>query len=364
MAMCEGIARAGNGLCLMAVGTESILGKVSKLVRASSTYVLKNATVDWGEDSGSEDEDDPDGLTPTLQGPAILDSIYPGNRFIVFGLIEDDRYQAPKVITLHARRDGGSSLFKKKFKFQWVGDMSSGQSQSFGLGLLHILAARRIIMDLEDRNRDRVDPSVQALITRLGVEYQLVSRFTSFVAVDNRNQPVGLSVYSTTSSNATAAIASSLAQDTVNFSTVPEATSFAARTSVSARTLSALRAPSSLLMMSSSLTDSSSPEPGTHRSITNETTDLIRLQSFDGAFPRTPPLDDIIGANLLSMAGQVGATEVIWATALSVAYLKKYLENAPELLDGLVEKALAFMSAGGSSVNVDDVLNQAEKLIN
>lgn len=46
-AMCEGIARAGNGVCLMAITSESIVAKCSKLVRASRTYILKNITVDW-----------------------------------------------------------------------------------------------------------------------------------------------------------------------------------------------------------------------------------------------------------------------------------------------------------------------------
>lgn len=47
-AMCEGIARAGNGLCLMAATSESIIAKAAKLVRASRACFLVNAYIDWG----------------------------------------------------------------------------------------------------------------------------------------------------------------------------------------------------------------------------------------------------------------------------------------------------------------------------
>ena len=40
--MCQGIARAGGGVCLMAATEESIIAKCSKLVKASRSEILSD----------------------------------------------------------------------------------------------------------------------------------------------------------------------------------------------------------------------------------------------------------------------------------------------------------------------------------
>lgn len=47
-AMCEGIARAGNGVCLLASSTETMVGKCARLLRAGRNGILEDVTLDWG----------------------------------------------------------------------------------------------------------------------------------------------------------------------------------------------------------------------------------------------------------------------------------------------------------------------------
>lgn len=50
--MCEGIARAGNGVCLFASSIETMIGKCARLLRAGRKGVLEDVTLDW--DFGTE----------------------------------------------------------------------------------------------------------------------------------------------------------------------------------------------------------------------------------------------------------------------------------------------------------------------
>jgi hypothetical protein len=51
----------------------------------------------------------------------------------------------------------------------------------------------------------------------------------------------------------------------------------------------------------------------------------------------------------------------VWATVLAITFLKKYMKDQPELLDGLVEKAIDFLSS--SDVDLGALLAHAEKIV-
>lgn len=179
-ALCEGMARAGNGICLMATTTETIIGKCSRLVRASRTYILKNVSIDWGLHSTFA----PTALddNPALrQAPRIVSAIYPGTRFVVFALIEDRTFKPPREVVIRAQRDGQGDLLQFTVPVQLVDFPPEYQRQP----LIQTLAARRAIMDLDDSASYSPD---NALIVRLGTQYQLASKFTSFIAVDKRTR--------------------------------------------------------------------------------------------------------------------------------------------------------------------------------
>ena len=89
---------------------------------------------------------------------------------------------------------------------------------------------------------------------------------------------------------------------------------------------------------------------------------LIRLQSFDGSFAPTSQLELIVGKDLLAEAKKLKVDQKVWATMLAVAFLKKYMKGQPELLDGLIEKAMEFVSQT-SDVNLQALLARAQSLV-
>ncbi|PSR72061.1 hypothetical protein PHLCEN_2v12042, partial [Hermanssonia centrifuga] len=181
-ATCEGIARAGNGVCLMATTSESIIAKCSKLVKASRTEILRNVSVDWGIPRQLMDTAEKADVqnAPFRQAPSKLSSIYAGNRFIVFALTKDEKIEIPSEVVIRALRESGEEL---KFVVS-VEEISSVQHEP-KRPLIHTLAARRLITDLEDRNAPF---RTKAAIVHLGEQYQLASQYTSFIAVEERSQ--------------------------------------------------------------------------------------------------------------------------------------------------------------------------------
>ncbi|KAI0696543.1 hypothetical protein BC835DRAFT_1519541 [Cytidiella melzeri] len=181
-AMCEGIARLGNGICLMAVESESIVAKCSKLLRASRTYVLKNISIDWGAPVSASS----DLTTQTdmfCQAPEQIESIFAGNRFIVFALVKRSDYVIPDNIVIKAQRDGQGEVLTFDIPVQQLPIVTDHKATH----LIHTLAARRIIQELDDRDKTGAVTHAKEVIIHLGEQYQLASRFTSFIAVENEN---------------------------------------------------------------------------------------------------------------------------------------------------------------------------------
>lgn len=451
----------------MAVNSESIIGKCAKLVRAGRTYILRNVKINWGIGNTN--------LNVVRQGPAQVDSIYPGNRLLVFNLIEGGDIQVPKEVVISAQRDGEGEVLRFTVPVQQVHDMSAGLSRH-GTRLIHVLAARRIIMDLEDNSKADVSPAVKSSITRLGIEYQLASRFTSFIAVDKRNKkplaeqsetPVASSdnlfsprgmAYKMSAplvSRATASRPQLFGWGSHSASNAlqgpqPSTVSFGGSTAglfnatgsapaappppiggslFGSNSRAGQSSPSSAVFGSTSplfprggnssgfglfggartersrdliVSPPSPPSPGIYShpafaappppassapgapapparssspprplfgtptpaapsSPDDRVANLVRLQSFDGSFAPSAHLELIVGKERLAQAAAQGVDGKAWATALAVAYLKLYMKGQPELLDGLVEKAVAFLE--GAVDDVDDVLARAERWV-
>lgn len=180
--MCEDIARAGNGKCLMALKSEDILAKCATLMRAGRSFLLKNVAVDWGipQDAVRQFED-PNVDTSFHQAPARIRDLYPGVRLVVFALINNAKFAIPKTVTLRAQRDGEVLEFPVTVETVRFTDQNAHR-------LIHTLAARRLITELEDDALVRPalsEAERRAAIVALGETYQLVSLHTSFVAVDD-----------------------------------------------------------------------------------------------------------------------------------------------------------------------------------
>ncbi|KAJ3529472.1 hypothetical protein NM688_g7850 [Phlebia brevispora] len=185
-AMCEGIARVGNGLCLMSAATETILAKCSKLVKASRTAIMRDVVIDWG---ASEDltissplEDHDLQATGLHQAPWKLPVLYPGSRFTVFALVKVEGFVLPDQVVVQVKLADSGEVIKVPVSVQVLNARSAGSPQR---APIHTLAARRVIMDLEDADKPEL-PHCKFAIIHLGEQHQLASRYTSFVAVEER----------------------------------------------------------------------------------------------------------------------------------------------------------------------------------
>ncbi|CAG8717164.1 3021_t:CDS:2 [Funneliformis mosseae] len=123
------------------------------------------------------------------QAPYSIPPIYPGVRFVVYCILEKD-IEPRQVITLDATsQDGPMKL-----------DISLDPVTLQGLKI-HRLAARKLIQDLDDgnsflhkhpKNSGKHIPAslVKEHIVNLGKTFNLASKHTSFIAIDERNNEI------------------------------------------------------------------------------------------------------------------------------------------------------------------------------
>ncbi|KAF8907505.1 hypothetical protein CPB85DRAFT_834938 [Mucidula mucida] len=245
-AMCEGIARVGNGTCMMVTEQESaITGKIARLLKAARTPLISDIKVDWGRplpettstEAGDEDEydivesmaveetkkeslnifdesTDPTKVDtrplpsppkvvlpppPAVQtSPATIQSLSPGVRLNVYVILKGK--QVPKTVCLRGVTEDGSDI-----ELPIPVTLSQLPVEDEGVPpALHALAARKIVQDFEDGRHDSMikagneskftedsgllKRTTKAHIVRLGKTYSIVSSHTSFVAVDESGQ--------------------------------------------------------------------------------------------------------------------------------------------------------------------------------
>ncbi|KAG5646063.1 hypothetical protein DXG03_004486 [Asterophora parasitica] len=203
-ATCDGIARAGNGISLCAIDTESIIGKCARLFRAGRTPFVRNVTIDWGISGDQLGTQAVTFSSQTLssrtvattpppvvqQAPTHIHDIHAGTRMNVYSIVTLKANRVPNRIVLRGKLENGDDPFELVIPVYQVNLAGIGQ----GLPLIHTLAAWRLIQEHEEKRAplpttimpDNEDEVRKAVIVRLGKEYQLVSQYTSFVATDSR----------------------------------------------------------------------------------------------------------------------------------------------------------------------------------
>ena len=218
-ALCEGVARRGNGLCLMTFHSSDISQKVSKLFLASRVSPLGsvgNLEIDWGcrpaqSDSGRTSANDKGKITHRVsqspsplgsantqfhitladppkiqQAPTRVPNLYPNNRYTVFVILSDTT-EVPKTVTLRGTFPDGSQTI---IRLTPAHEAADGDLPP----LIHTLAARRLILELEDgdpssqgsfdvADKKLRDEVIEAAIVRFSETYQVASQFASFIAI-------------------------------------------------------------------------------------------------------------------------------------------------------------------------------------
>jgi Ca-activated chloride channel family protein len=174
----QGLARAGEGEAEFIAPGERIEGKVMRQLARALTPALTDVKVDWGG-LGAE------------QAPYEVPPVFAGGRVLVFARIEG---AGKTTVTLRAVSPDGPVAFPLAVD-------PTGAAEGT---LVATLWARHLIRDLEEgrsalhprrgsqqkRAVGLKDEQVEAEIVRLGTTWGLVSRHTSFVAVETRETPV------------------------------------------------------------------------------------------------------------------------------------------------------------------------------
>jgi len=173
----KGLARAGEGEAEFIAPGERIEGKVLRQLSRALAPALTEVSVDWG------------GLA-AVQAPHEVPPVFADGRVLLFARLEKP---GAATVTLRATGPDGPVSFSLPI------DPASAADGT----LVATLWARRLIRDLEEgrsplhsrrgsqqaRALGLKDEPVKNEIVRLGTTWSLVSRHTSFVAVEERETP-------------------------------------------------------------------------------------------------------------------------------------------------------------------------------
>jgi Ca-activated chloride channel family protein len=156
----EGMARSGRGEPFIVISPEQALPAAQKFRDYISSPVLTDITISY---EGMEVYD--------IEPPAVPD-LFGERPIILFG-----KYKGEPTGTIVISGKNGAGDFRQSFNLQEV----APDEDSEGLGYLW---ARSRIARISDYNPRKADPEEKERIVELGLSYNLLTPFTSFVAVD------------------------------------------------------------------------------------------------------------------------------------------------------------------------------------
>jgi len=165
----KGLARAGLGTSEFTTEEEMIAPKVIKQLKHCLQPNLKDVTINWGESIDT---------TNSSQAPSTVPSLYTGSRVQVFRAIDNKNASIPSVVKISAEISGQDDD-------GYAEEIAVDDSVLKG-NLLHKMFARKMIQELEEREEMEDKSEVKELITELAMKYQLMSKHTSIVAVDTK----------------------------------------------------------------------------------------------------------------------------------------------------------------------------------
>eukprot|EP00092_Neocalanus_flemingeri_P018239 GFUD01019739.1.p1 GENE.GFUD01019739.1~~GFUD01019739.1.p1 ORF type:complete len:927 (-),score=280.27 GFUD01019739.1:214-2994(-) len=194
----KGMARAGMGTAAFTTQGEAITAKVINQLKNALQPCISDVSVKWGKSNPSEGGGElaveiietkktlfgygkPKSQTETKfsiksQVPSKISAIYDGSRLIAYKLL-DMTMDVNDEITVKAKTvEGDLEVSLAICKDSFIHG-----------NCLHQLFARKMIQEVEEKHeQENVDES-KKLITALGLKYNLASKYTSFVGVDEKH---------------------------------------------------------------------------------------------------------------------------------------------------------------------------------
>ena len=161
----EGLARAGMGEPFMVLDQKHAPAEARRFRKMIESPALTNIKVSFPGFNAYDVE------------PLAVPDLMAERPLIVFG-----KYQGGSVGSIKVRGTTGKGAFEKNIPIAGAMPTSSNRA-------LRYLWARHRIAGLSDRLVHSGNSELKTEITNLGLKYSLITKYTSFVAVDNAGQP-------------------------------------------------------------------------------------------------------------------------------------------------------------------------------
>ena len=158
----EGMARAGMGAPFVVTEASDAAGRATKFREYIQTPLLTHVDLDF------------DGFKVYDIEPPSVPDVFAQRPVIVFG-----KWRGKPAGTIRLSGRTGSGPYTAEIEVD-------RQSSETGHDALAYLWARHRIALLSDYNGVQRDPETTAEVTRLGLQYNLLTQYTSFVAIDSR----------------------------------------------------------------------------------------------------------------------------------------------------------------------------------
>ena len=333
----NGLARKGGGSAEFIYPGESIERKVVRQFGRLLSPALTGVQVDW------------DGLSAT-QAPTALPPVFSGGRLVVYGFVRDAR---PATVRLTGRSPSGPFAFEVP-----VDPATSTDGRTIAT-----LAARTRIRELEEspdwlatrgsRQGRRVESRATQEIVALSRKYGLMSRETSFVAIEHRDQPVVEDVQLRRVPIALTTGWGGLESRALMFMTSPPPQAAYRRTRADGIVMGGGEPTVERASFSVAYRDQSSapvraerPAPPYRGAAPPAMQALVSLQRADGSWELDDKLSAVVGRALRDLerqlAGAHGSSEEVrraWATALALTWLREHAAEFEDEWGMLARKA-------------------------
>lgn len=336
-----GLARAGRGVAEWIHPGERIEPKVLRQFARLLSPALTDVQLEWIGSAGAK--------VDVTQAPVAIPPVFAGARLSIYAFTRGDR---PSQARLTANGPSGRLSF----------DVPIRAAERAGR-TISTLAARARIRELEEsseylsargsKQRARREDRVKAEIIALSMKYGLLSRETSFVAIERRETPVKGDVK--LRKIPVALTAGWGGRERVFAYAQWFDTGVAAADAVASSSLRSMASPpmarfskSSGPIIASPLRGStSSPPPAlTRRRKPSRVQELIVLQHAEGFWDLERELASIMGRDLADLRaaikGAAGSSEVVaraWATALALVWLERHATDTHDEWRMLAAKA-------------------------
>ena len=366
----NGLARAGGGSAEFIHPGERIEPKVVRQFARLLSPALTDVRASWG------------GLDAT-QAPAVIPPVFAGGRLLLYAFVKEvSTGRTPTKLQLTATSPSGPVTF----------DVEFDPSRIVEGRTVATLTARARIRELEEspewtsargsRQRERKATGVSREIVELSLRYGLISRETSFVAIERRETPVvgdmqlrrvpialtagwggleggvhrgrAMRVGSMMDSSPGVLLSRASAVDRGHDDDTGDASSAPMIASLG---FSSERLPAAMmrgLQRLRTLGRDTRPSDSRLTSAERFATDMIRLVSLqraDGSWELTPELARAIGHDLAELeaaladaTGNADEARTAWATALALAWLEEHARDAEGEWRLLAEKARAWLT--------------------